>query len=72
MRHYHIRWSNGNLDWERYRTRAEAESGAKKLLQYEETYAIEEHGESCPRCPDVVKAKLRQANKLGESGSSAD
>ena len=72
MRHYHIRWSSGKLDWERYGTRVEAESGARKLMQYQETYAIEEHGESCPRCPDVVKTKLRHANKLGESGSSAD
>jgi len=72
MNHFHIRWSNGNLDWESYRTRAEAELGAKKLMQYEETYAIEEHGGSCPRCPDVVKMKLRQANKLGENESSAD
>jgi hypothetical protein len=72
MHHYHIRWSNGKLDWERYGSRAEAVSGAKKLMQYEETFTIEEHGESCPRCPDLVKAKLRQANKLDESGSSAD
>jgi hypothetical protein len=71
--HYHIRWSNGKLDWERYGSRDEAESGAKKLMQYRETYASEEHGESCPRCPDVVRAKLRQANKkLGKTGSSAD
>jgi hypothetical protein len=72
MRHYHIRWSSRKLDWESYNSQVEAESGAKKLMQYEETYTIEEHGESCPRCPDVVKMKLRQANKLGESGSSAD
>jgi hypothetical protein len=25
--HYHIRWSSGKLDWERYDSRAEAEAG---------------------------------------------
>jgi hypothetical protein len=72
MNHFHIRWSNGKLDWERYASRVEAESGAKKLMQFGETYSIEEHGESCPQCPDVVRAKLRQPNRLGETGSSAD
>ena len=72
MNHFHIRWSSGVLDWERYSSRGDAESGAKKLMQYGETYTIEEQGESCPRCPDVVRAKLRQANKLEESGSGAD
>ena len=59
--HYHIRWSSGKLDWERFGSQAEAESGSKKLMQYRETYRIEERGELCRRCPEVVRAKMRQA-----------
>jgi hypothetical protein len=49
--HFHIRWSNGKLDWERYSSRAEAEAGARNLMRQEETYVVEEFSNTgCPRC----------------------
>jgi hypothetical protein len=49
--HYHIRWSSGKLDWERYATRVEAEAGARKLMRQEQTYVVEEFSNTgCPRC----------------------
>jgi hypothetical protein len=52
------------LDWERYGSRAEAESGAQKLMQYRETtYTIEAHGELCRRMP---------GGRAGENASSAE
>ena len=30
--HYHIRWSSGKVDWERYNSRAEAEARARQLI----------------------------------------
>ena len=51
--HYHIRWSNAALDWERFDTQAEAEASAKQLARPDETYTIEEFEGACPRCPDV-------------------
>jgi hypothetical protein len=49
--HYLIKWSGKPvLDWERFDTSADAEANARKLMLPGETYTIEEHGESCPRC----------------------
>ena len=59
MAHYHIRWSSGKLDWERYGSRVEAESGAKKLMLLRETYTIEAHAELCRRCPEVLRVRTR-------------
>ena len=57
--HYHIHWSGkATLDWESFDTSAEAEKSAKQLARIGETYAIEEHGEACPRCLDVSKLKF--------------
>ena len=58
MTHYHIRWSgNVPLDWERFSTAAEAEASAKQLLRRGETYTVEEHDETCPRCRAARDAK---------------
>lgn len=58
MTHYHIRWSgNVLLDWECFSTSAEAEASAKQLVRQGETYVIEEHGETCPRCRAAMKVK---------------
>jgi hypothetical protein len=49
--HYHIRWSSGKLDWERYSTRAEADAGARQLMLTDKTYVVEEFSDTgCPRC----------------------
>jgi hypothetical protein len=54
--HYHIHWSGKpTLDWERFDTTADAEANARKLMLPGETYTIEEHGESCPRCLKFMK-----------------
>jgi hypothetical protein len=51
MTHYHIRWSGkALLDWEHFSTPQEAKASAKQLVRLGETYAIEKHGERCPRC----------------------
>jgi hypothetical protein len=56
--HYHIRWAKiPLLDWEAFRTRVEAEAGAKILARAGETYTIEEHSDGCQRCPDAEKTK---------------
>jgi hypothetical protein len=48
--HYHIRWSQIALDWERFNTREEAELGAMGLVRPHETYTIEAFDETCARC----------------------
>jgi hypothetical protein len=49
--HYHIRWSTKSaLDWQRFRTRAEAEERADELVRENETYTIEEQSSDCPFC----------------------
>lgn len=57
LSHFHIRWSGGVLDWERFRTHAEAEAGAKQLVRLGESYAIEQHGVDCPKCAELLKEK---------------
>ena len=49
--HYHIHWSGkATLDWERFETKAEAEKSARELVHPHESYTIEEHDGTCPRC----------------------
>ena len=48
--HFHIRWSEGKLDWERFSLRAEAEASATQLVRLNETYAIEEFDDKCAQC----------------------
>jgi hypothetical protein len=55
MTHYHIRWSGKVLlDWQRFSTPEEAKASARQLVRLGETYAIEEHDETCPRCQAVM------------------
>jgi hypothetical protein len=54
--HFHIRWSSGKLDWERYGTRAEADAGARQLMLTDKTYVVEEFSDTgCPRCRDTLR-----------------
>jgi hypothetical protein len=58
MTHYHIRWAQiPLLDWESFNTRVEAEAAAQILARLGETYAIEEHDETCPRCQAAMNVK---------------
>jgi hypothetical protein len=55
--HYHIHWAGkAKLDWQAFSTRAEAEERAKELALRGEGYAIEEHGEACSRCGNMMKS----------------
>ena len=55
--HYHIRWTRkAKLDWQPFRTSAEAEERAKELALRGEGYAIEEHGEACSQCGSMMKS----------------
>jgi hypothetical protein len=64
--HYHIRWSGRTeLDWECFDTSADAESNARKLVQMKETYTIEEHDGTCPRCQDAMKTKTAPSAPTG-------
>jgi hypothetical protein len=53
--HYHIRWSNAAMYWERLNTHAEANVRAIQLMRPGETYTIEELNADCPRCLEIVK-----------------
>ena len=66
MTHYHIRWSvKVLLDWQRFNTPEEAKASARQLVRRGETYIIEEHDETCPRCeaPINVKSLHRSFNE---------
>ena len=59
--HFHIRWSGTTvLDWKAFKTRQEAETAARELVQKNETYTIEARLRDCERCKDVVGHVLRQ------------
>jgi len=58
MTHYHIRWSGkALLDWQRFSTPEEAQASARQLVLFGETYMIEEHGETCPRCEAAMNVQ---------------
>lgn len=48
--HYHIRWSQLTLDWERFDTRENAEERATQLVRDGETYTVEAFDGACARC----------------------
>ena len=53
--HYHIRWSDSTLDWERFSTRQEAEKAARHLVQPDETFTIEDvDDETCMQCLKIA------------------
>ena len=58
MTHYHIRWSNLDLDWEAFLTRAEAEASAMQLARRSETYTIVEFDGGCPRCAMLKRQRV--------------
>ena len=49
-RHYHIRWSNSNVDWKAFPSSEEAEKLAKQIKRPNESYVIEEQDAECERC----------------------
>jgi hypothetical protein len=53
MNHYHIRWTNSELDWEAFPTREEAKTEAERLKRMDESYTIEELNGDCQRCNNI-------------------
>lgn len=63
--HFHIRWSGvSDLDYERFDSREQADESAKLLVRRDETYSIEQFGDSCGRCAKAAAkaAKPSTAN----------
>lgn len=54
--HYHIRWSDSKLDWERFSTRQEAERAATQLARPGETFTLEHvDDKTCIQCLKIPK-----------------
>ena len=71
MTHYHICWSSCNVDWEVYRSRVEAETGAHQLVRPGETYTMKEFDQSCPTCRrNMLSPKSAQVIKFRERKAS--
>jgi hypothetical protein len=65
--HYHIRWSESTIDWERFSTREDAEQAARQLARPGEGFTIEPvEGETCMQCPKVRKRVLEN-DKSGDT-----
>jgi hypothetical protein len=52
--HFHIRWSGGELDYERFGSRQAAGESAKLLVRFGETYSVEEFDDSCNICAEIL------------------
>lgn len=52
--HFHIHWSSGAFEWERWDSRDEAEQRAKELAGPSEKYSIEQFDDSCEHCKKLV------------------
>jgi len=54
--HYHIRWSDSKLDWERFSTREAAEHTATQLARPGERFTLEHvEDETCIQCQKISK-----------------
>ena len=53
--HFHIRWSETELDWEPFQSQAAAEEGAKSLVRPGETYTVERFDDTCTACANIRK-----------------
>jgi hypothetical protein len=67
--HFHIRWSEAKLDWEKFETRAVALARADELARPFESYTIEEFDDSCPACMSLVLAAKKTSSKHSFSRS---
>jgi hypothetical protein len=66
MPHYHIRWSGKVLlDWQCFSTPEEAKASARQLVRVGETYVIEKHDETCPRCQAGAHRAARAMSAAG-------
>jgi len=63
MVHYHICWSESNLDWQAFNTMEEAQMEAERLVRRGETYKIKIFGQDCPRCQVVSSFKTQTRSK---------
>jgi hypothetical protein len=62
--HFHIHWSGKEtLDWEPFNTREEAERRAAEIVQRDEEYTVEEHGQDCPQCNEWFEQKLAMLSR---------
>jgi hypothetical protein len=69
--HYHIRWSDSKLDWERFSTRQEAEQAARQLVRPGETFILEQVDDNtCMYCPEICK-RLLANDKSGDAEMSS-
>jgi hypothetical protein len=59
MLHYHIRWSNGKLDWEAFDEEAKAKSSAENLVMQGESYTIEAFDGNCSECGILGQARTK-------------
>ena len=61
--HYHIRWSDSELDWKRFSTRQEAEQAARQLARPGETFTLEHvDDKTCMQAPCLMIYKQILAN----------
>lgn len=66
--HYHIRWSDWKLDWERFGSREEAEEVARELVLPGETFTLEPVDDrACTNCLGLYERilaneKVREAD----------
>jgi len=49
-KHYHIRWSNSDIDWKPFRNSEDASDLAEVIKKRNESYTILERDSECERC----------------------
>jgi hypothetical protein len=69
--HYHIRWSDSKLDWQRFSTRQEAEQAVRRLARPGETFTLEHFDDkTCMQCRNFGKRVLAN-DKIGDAEVSS-
>ena len=65
--HYHIRWSNSKVDWQAFRSPAEANASARQLARQDEAYAVEKFEGKCWRCAQITEFYRQMRTKRGKT-----
>jgi hypothetical protein len=69
--HYHIKWSGGRYDWERFRSFDEATKAAMLIVQPNETFIVQHFDDKCSVCEKLQSASRGTSRKRDDSSGPA-
>jgi hypothetical protein len=69
--HYHIKWSGGTYDWERFRSYDEATKAAMHIVRPSETFTVEHFDDKCAVCEKLQNISRGTSRKSDDTSGPA-